>query len=456
MKLTIQLGMLLCGLWSGNAAMAAQLDLAAAKNLIDSGHAAQAYFLLAPFEFELAGNQDFDNLLGIAALDGGQADKATLAFERVLAVNPDSAGARLDMARAYFALGDHARARQELMIVSELSPPPAARLVIEKYRAAIDAQQQKKRTVVSAYLEGSVGHDDNITSVVDSFTSAILATYNLAGFQPTGSAIRRESAILAGTAGIELNHQLDERLSLYAGADLRYRDVLDADNYSSQQLDVRGGASYSRDADMVRAGLTFQQFDQRTDLPTADRNSFGLNAEWRHTFGASDQGSLFAAATRQRFPDIASNDIDSVMIGGGWLHLFNGTLKPLIYASLYTGQDDAQNMFLLSNGAHTNNSRRFFGTRLYGQLSANENLDWFASIGLLRRDDRSMNARTPPGSPVPYGDDSMTDYTLGLSWRPHKDWTVRPQLTYSANHSNVAISEYTRTEASVTVRYDFH
>lgn len=456
MKLTIQLGILLCGLWSGNAVMAAQLDLAAAKNLFDSGHAAKAYFLLAPFEFEMSGNQDFDNLLGIAALDGGQADKATLAFERVLAVNPDSAGTRLDMARAYFALGDHARARQELMIVAELNPPPAARLVIEKYRAAIDAHEQKKRTVVNAYLEGSVGHDDNITSVVDNFTSAILSTYNLAGFQPTGSAIRRASAILAGAAGIELSHQLDERLSLYAGADLRYRDVLDADHYSSQQFDVRGGASYSRDADMVRAGLVFQQFDQRTDLPTADRNSRGLNAEWRHTFGVSDQGSLFGAATRQRFPDIPSNDIDSVMIGGGWLHLFNGNLKPLTYASLFAGQDNARNTLLLSNGAQTDNSKRFIGARLYGQLSANENLDVFASIGLLRRDDRTMNARTPPGSLVSYGNDSMTDYTLGLNWRPRKDWTVRPQATYSANHSNVAISEYKRTEATVTVRYDFH
>ena len=51
------------------------------------------YTLLAPYEDEMAGNVDYDYLLGIAALDSGQPDKASLALERVLAVNPNAAGA---------------------------------------------------------------------------------------------------------------------------------------------------------------------------------------------------------------------------------------------------------------------------------------------------------------------------------------------------------------------------
>jgi hypothetical protein len=45
----------------------------------------------------------FDYLLGIAALDSGKPDRATIAFERVLAVNPNFAGARLDLAIYVFA-----------------------------------------------------------------------------------------------------------------------------------------------------------------------------------------------------------------------------------------------------------------------------------------------------------------------------------------------------------------
>ena len=82
-----------------------------ADALIKSGKPDEAYSLLEPFEFERSGEVRFDYLLGVAALDSGKPDKATLAFERVLLVDPDFAGARMDMARAYYQLGDLQRAR---------------------------------------------------------------------------------------------------------------------------------------------------------------------------------------------------------------------------------------------------------------------------------------------------------------------------------------------------------
>ena len=46
--------------------------------------------------------------------------------ERVLIVDPNHLGARVDLARAYFALGDSARARGEFRIALAQNPPPAA------------------------------------------------------------------------------------------------------------------------------------------------------------------------------------------------------------------------------------------------------------------------------------------------------------------------------------------
>jgi tetratricopeptide (TPR) repeat protein len=111
-----------------------------ADALINSGKPAEAYALLSPLDFDYSGNARFDYLLGIAALDSGHADKATLVFERVLAVDPSFAGARLDMARAYFQLGDMVRAKTEFDEVMKQSPPEAARATIQKYLAAIDAK----------------------------------------------------------------------------------------------------------------------------------------------------------------------------------------------------------------------------------------------------------------------------------------------------------------------------
>jgi hypothetical protein len=64
-----------------------------------------------------------------------------------------------------------------------------------------------------------------------------------------------------------------------------------------------------------------------------------------------------------------------------------------------------------------------------------------------------MNARA---TTVAYGKDELLDISLGLNWRPYKDWTVRPQIIYSQNSSNIALYEYDRTETSVTVRREFH
>lgn len=434
---------------SGGAACAADAQLEQARVMLRDGKAAAAYALLEAQEFERAGEVAYDTLLGIAALDGGKPDKATLAFERVLATDPQAAGARLDMARAYFALGDYPRARQEFDLVAQYSPPPPARLVIEQYRKAIDERERAKRTTVAGYVEGFAGYDDNITSVVADFTNAVLATYNLPGFQPTGNAIKRGSGILGAASGVEVTHQASDAVALTAGADFRHRAVLDAGSYDSDQLDLRAGASYSAGANTYRAGVTLQDFRQRTDVPTANRNALGINAEWRRTFGASDQGSLFGLATRQRFPDIAVNDINTVAWGAGWLHLFQGERKPLLYASLLNGQDNA--LHPLANGA--DNGKRFINARLYGQLALKESADLFASAGMLYRSDRAAYARS---TLVAYGNDHVSDATLGVSWRPARDWTVRPQVTYAENRSNVALSEYRRTEFNLTVRYDLH
>lgn len=443
------LSMLLASVLAGGNAWATEAEMEQVRTMLRNGKAADAYTLLEPQEFARAGEVEFDTLIGVAALDSGKPDKATLAFERVLAVDPNAAGVRLDMARAYFALGDYPRAQQELDIVAEHNPPPAARLVIEKYRRAIEERERAKRTVVSAYVEGFAGHDNNITSVVGDFTNAVLTTYNLPGFLPTGNAVKRSSGILGTAAGVEITHQASEAVSLSAAAEVRHREVLSAHNYTSDQIDLRAGASYTQGANLYRGGVTLQGFRQPTDVPTADRNAIGINAEWRRSFGPSDQASLIGLVARQRFPDIAVNNVNTLAIGAGWLHQFDGARKPLLYASLLSGRDNAQNQ--LANGA--NNDKRFVSGRLYGQLAVSETSDLFASLGMLYRSDRAAFARS---ANTAYGNDHTTDVTLGWNWRVAPDWTVRPQVTYIENRSNVALSEYHRAEAMVTVRYDLH
>jgi len=119
-------------------ALAADMSLAdllrEAESMIKAGQPAAAYELLEPREGDFSGEIAYDYMLGIVALDSGKPDRATIAFERVLAVNPNFPGARLDLARAYFAMGSDEMAKKEFETVLTQSPPDHVKAVVEKHQ----------------------------------------------------------------------------------------------------------------------------------------------------------------------------------------------------------------------------------------------------------------------------------------------------------------------------------
>ena len=147
---------LICLLLLLGASVVAQTspNLAQAERLVRSGQFKQAYALLQPEQFVQSGNPDFDYIFGLAALESSESGVATLAFERVLALEPNHGAARLDMGRAYFALGDMARARREFDFALALNPPPAAVAMMERYRAEMGANQAPPTTRRSGYVVG--------------------------------------------------------------------------------------------------------------------------------------------------------------------------------------------------------------------------------------------------------------------------------------------------------------
>src|SRR6185312_3681731 len=77
-----------------------------AESLLAEKKAAAAYALLETHELDLAGTPLYDYLLGLAALDSGHANDAAFALERVVSIQPDFAGARIELARAQFERGE--------------------------------------------------------------------------------------------------------------------------------------------------------------------------------------------------------------------------------------------------------------------------------------------------------------------------------------------------------------
>ena len=134
-----------------------------ADALIKEGKPADAFALLEPLEAKLAGNATYDYLLATAALNAGNPSRATFIYERILAINPEFIGVRADMGRAYYQMGDLARAKLEFESILALSNlPPDLRSAVETYLAALSQLDAGQKRVIVGYAEIGFGRDTNV------------------------------------------------------------------------------------------------------------------------------------------------------------------------------------------------------------------------------------------------------------------------------------------------------
>lgn len=414
-----------------------------ADALIKAGKPAEAYKLLEPLEFDRSGEVRFDYLLGIAALDSGKPDKATLAFERVLAEEPGYAGARLEMARAYYQLGDLSRARTEFEVVSKQNPSEATLATIQRYMENIEGLESGKRTRISGYIEGMIGRDTNVNNASE-FGDNIIS--------PTPNQYYAELAdyYVGMATGIDINHTVSARWRLYAGVDLFQRNNFRYNDFDIANLDERLGLIYATGANWYRLGVLG---GQNTMGSARYRNNSGINAEWRHAFGASNQLNLFGQYMQYRFvkPALQSNDIKQQVAGVGWLHVM-GDAKSTLSISLYYGTENDVGPITLAfpNGGRIDGAKRFGGLRVGGQSTSGGKVKLYFSAGELIGEYDKINPTISDKRT-----DRLDDMTLGAYWYLDPLWTLNLQLTRYINMSNVEASSYDRSDYSLTIRRNF-
>lgn len=436
-----------------------------ADMLLKSGKPADAYNLLEPKEVDYSGEIAFDYLLGIAALDSGKPDRATIAFERVLAVNPNFAGARLDLARAYFAMGSDDLAKKEFETVLTQSPPEPTAAVIKKHLEAIDERQKARIQQVSAYLEMSVGHDDNITAATPDNIGGVAgilgvprATIVALQYQPTGSSLHYSGMYTGVSGGVDFNRLVSEEkgISVFAGADVKQRIYDRVAPMNSLTLDLRAGVAIIDGDNSYRLTGTFGQYRQSGFPQAPPSNSFrdtaGLNAEWKHNFGARDQMSWSLGFSRPRYLTTPAQDTNQVSLSASWLHIFEGKTNPLIFANFNHSVDRALQPLNTITG--TNMGRTNTGVLAHFQFTPLADTDFFLSGGLTMRYDDSPGARSP-GLVDFYARDETQSLTLGVTTRPWKKWTIKGSVALTNNRSNLSLYQYRRNDSSIALRRDF-
>lgn len=408
--------------------------------LINAGKPAEAFQLLAPFDFEYSGNVRFDYLLGISALDSGLPDKATLAFERVLAVDPNFAGARLDMARAYFSLGDMPRARTEFEAVLKQDPPEAARLTIDKYLLAISESEKSKNLQLSVYLETSVGRDTNVNNSTSQSKIAVPAFGNLE-FTLNPTNLKTADFYYTAAAGGDINYTFSEQWGVYGGVDYRKRGNKKLTDFDTDSIDTRAGASLSLGDHVIRMGATYGTY---STAGVPNRDAYGLTGDYKYSINPTNQLNAFGQYGMNRFVDEAmkANDFNQTVLGTGFMHMFEDG-KSVVFANL--------NM-ALENGVkdRADGDKTGYGVRVGGQTSFTETTETFMNLGYTTGSYNKENV-----SFLAKRSDTTVDVATGLNWHPFKIVTIRPQVSYSNNKSNILIYSFDRVDASLTARIDF-
>jgi outer membrane protein len=426
-----------------------------ARGLIAAGNPKQAFTELAANEARLAGNEVFDSLLGVAALDSNRPDDAIIAFERVLSVNPGNAGAQLDLARAYFATGAFDLAETALQRLQMANPPAAARVAIERYLEAIRQRRLQTRPGVAGYLELSLGRDSNLTGVPRDFTGAVFSAFQIPDVLPTGNSIRRADAYVGTQGALEYGHPVARGFGVYASVDARTRTYRDERDFNLNEGSLRIGATQAAGESQWRGYVSAQRLRQDGAAPgvdtattTNDRNTTAATLDWRRALNARSQIGVTAQVARVAFPTNDTEDFNQALVAVSYLAALTGERAPLLYLNAFVTDDRARRN--LADGV-TDKSKRVIGLRGYGQLGVIGNLQGFGQIGASWRLDQSDFARA---NTVQRGRDVLGEASVGILWRFMPQCQARSQIALSRNDSNIAIYDYNRTELSTSVRCD--
>lgn len=409
--------------------------------LLRQGRPADAFVLGQQHLLEGEGEPQFDLPFGIAAIDSGQPSLGVFALERYVQVRPNELRARLELARGYFLLEEYGRARRDFERVLAADPPPAVRDNVERFLDLIRLREGRYRTTTGWFVEAGVGYDSNVNNAPDdpNFSSPVLGPGTLAG-----DALAEEDGYFDLTAGLTLVHPLRPGLALFGGADGSYKANLEADDFNLGTINLKGGVSLLHGNETFRVTLQGQDYhvgDQRY------RELLGLSGDWRHRVDPFTQMLAFASYSSLDYPDNPLRDATQGIAGIGFSKSLPTAGRPQLFGSLYGGRERAEDG---SADAQVLVDRDLYGVRLGVQaqlapkVSGDLTAQWQRSE-YQEQDPLFQRQR----------EDELWFAEVGVNWLFQRHWRLRAAVGVSSNDSSISLYDYERTNARLSLRYEF-
>ena len=371
-------------------------------------------------------------------LQAGQAAEAKALYEQALEADPNSVGAHLGLGRAYYALGEFARARIEFESVLQYDNLPndlhGQTAVYDKAAADYAAGRQWRPFY---YAESGIGnYRENASSSTDLFGGA--------GNYDTFLPLR---------VGGGWNRSLTERYSFNGTLDYRFRAYDDSNRRNDSDLRVNFNISRPVDDDNLRFGMrgrvSYRGDGQR-------RNDWGVFADYRIGLGDNDQFTIDGEIRERRYRDgpIGNRQRErersshTAELSGSWTHSLANGRTSLTFGG-YLAQEWATQDRPDGDASH-------WGVNGEVDHSFDDALDGFFwwSYANEAYDDERPDFSTDENLLLKRNDD-LWNFGGGLVWSFASGWSLRPTFEYNWEDSNIDELAYSSTELWLTVRKSF-
>lgn len=441
MRKSIQVLQVLTLLLSSSIAIADEALINEAKQAFSQQNFKKAYDLLAPLEDQFSGNAEVDFVFGFSGVEAGDVTRGVFALERVLAQNPNNQQARAEIAKAHFKLGENDSAKEELNNLLSQNPDTEVKNAINRYMNAID-KALGLTTTFNAYLDFGIGHDSNINSATSA--NSILAPGILPGvpFALSSNSQEKSDNFTSLSAGASFRTPINQTLSGFGGVNFANRMNQQDTLFDTTLLDANLGIKYQYLKNSVTAAFQTSTFELDGER---FRNSTGATVQWQHDLDDKNQISLYGQMADLEYKGAKIRNADRYVVGGGWIHLFEGDKSPILFVSPYIGEEETNRRvgdFL---------SFYMVGLRVGGQLTFTPKWVGYVNLAYEKRD---YDAQDPIF--LKARDDDQYEFTIGARFIPIKDWLIKPQISYIDNQSNINLNEYDRTVLSINFRHDFN
>lgn len=407
---------------------------AAAKAADENAEA--EYRMLSSEVSRRAGDPAFDYALGIAALDSGRFGEAIIAFQRVLALQPNNAAARAELARAYALAGDIDTAREQFAtVVDDPSLPDPVRQRFTGFVRQFDKQIAGGGSDISGFVDARLGHDSNINTATE-LNSIVIPLFSFLGpGQLGGAAVAQSDEFYDITVGISGVTAIGRQDRLFASLLGNWRDNFDTSMFDQAALTGTAGYAHSfANNDVISVSGQVQKFW----LDDAGfRTSYGVTTQYTKPLAGGKALTVSGQWNRLEFNDDPLRDTNRFSAGAGFV-------GKLFAANINGGTEETRQQA----GEHL--SFDFVGANLGAEVPLAKSV---AVVGGIAFDLRRYDAPDPLF--LVKREDERLDLSAGLKVAVADRLFLQPTTTYSRNWSNIALFDFERWTVSVGARFEF-